>query len=312
MLSAAIFSLLFLRSVLSVYELQDNSISSPFRSPFWTSYGSTIYHPQFISLTQDVQSSMGGIYNVKPIISRDWEIHIMFHVHSSDKTLFGDGFAFWYTQTPPSSGPAFGARDSFRGLGVFFDTYANQNGEHSHEHPYINAMINDGTKKYDHDRDGTLTELAGCSSNFRNREYTLAIIRYSNDQLSVSLKYHDTKDPVECFKVDGVRLPTGYYIGITAATGELSDNHDIYSVHTYDLEVVHPDQDNVDYSKIEPSANHEAPMRERVQDVPPIAKPTRWFWTIMRFAFLLSIVGVCGFFAYTYYRKRQRQLKRFY
>lgn len=40
----------------------------------------------------------------------------------------------------------------------------------------------------------------------------------------------------ECFSVEGVRLPTGYYFGMSAATGDLSDNHDIVGVRFYELE----------------------------------------------------------------------------
>ena len=40
-----------------------------------------------------------------------------------------------------------------------------------------------------------------------------------------------------CFSVQGVRLPTGYYFGMTAATGDLSDNHDIMSVRLYELDL---------------------------------------------------------------------------
>ena len=32
-----------------------------------------------------------------------------------------------------------------------------------HDHPYISAMINNGTLQYDHDRDGTHSQIAGCS-----------------------------------------------------------------------------------------------------------------------------------------------------
>ena len=32
-----------------------------------------------------------------------------------------------------------------------------------HEHPYISAMIGNGSVHYDHDRDGTLSQVAGCS-----------------------------------------------------------------------------------------------------------------------------------------------------
>ncbi|CAH8554699.1 unnamed protein product [Schistosoma mattheei] len=226
----------FSKVVHSSYHIRDNSLVPPYSGPHWVPYGSTIIEPQFVRLTSDVKSNQGGIFNIKPLFARDWEVVILFHVHSP-KTLVGDGFAFWYTQHPPSSGPAFGSRDKFRGLAVFFDTYANQNGEHSHEHPYVSAMINDGSKHYDHDKDGTLTELSGCSSNFRNNDYSMATIRYANNQLKVSLKYQGATDPVDCFTVDGVRLPTGYFIGISAATGDLSDNHDVYSIHTYELDV---------------------------------------------------------------------------
>ena len=34
----------------------------------------------------------------------------------------------------------------------------------------------------------------------------------------------------DCMEVSGVRLPTGYYFGISSSTGELSDIHDVISV----------------------------------------------------------------------------------
>lgn len=41
----------------------------------------------------------------------------------------------------------------------------------------------------------------------------------------------------ECLKVNGIKLPTGYYFGISATTGDLSDNHDILSVKLYELDL---------------------------------------------------------------------------
>lgn len=41
----------------------------------------------------------------------------------------------------------------------------------------------------------------------------------------------------ECFQVKGVKLPTGYYFGVTATTGDLSDNHDILSIRLFELDV---------------------------------------------------------------------------
>lgn len=39
-----------------------------------------------------------------------------------------------------------------------------------------------------------------------------------------------------CFTVEGVRLPTGYFFGASATTGDLSDNHDIIAVKMYELD----------------------------------------------------------------------------
>jgi hypothetical protein len=36
--------------------------------------------------------------------------------------------------------------------------------------------------------------------------------------------------------VDEIRLPTGYYIGISGTTGDLSDNHDILSIRLFELD----------------------------------------------------------------------------
>lgn len=105
-----------------------------------------------------------------------------------------------------------------------------------HQHPYISAMVNNGTLSYDHDRDGTLTQLAGCEAKFRNVAYdTYLSIRYENDVLTLSTDIENRNEWKECFKVAGVRLPTGYYFGASAETGDLSDNHDIMTFRFYEV-----------------------------------------------------------------------------
>ena len=45
-------------------------------------------------------------------------------------------------------------------------------------------MVNNGSLHYDHDRDGTHTQLAGCESKFRNSDHdSFVSIRYENDRL---------------------------------------------------------------------------------------------------------------------------------
>ena len=191
---------------------------------------------------------------------------------------------------PTCPGPVFGSRDYFTGLGIFFDTYSNHNGPHDvsalpslpspppvaclwvgglavltpsspvaqHEHPFISAMVNNGSLHYDHDRDGTHSQISGCHCEFRAQPHnTYAIISYMDGVLAVSVPFpprvcpgHPSPPPLlqvhtsvdgtndwnECFVVDNINLPTGYYFGFTAATGELADNHDIISVRVFDVD----------------------------------------------------------------------------
>lgn len=46
-------------------------------------------------------------------------------------------------------------------------------------------MINNGSLSYDHDRDGTHTQLAGCEAKFRNYDHDTHIsVRYEKDVLT--------------------------------------------------------------------------------------------------------------------------------
>ena len=84
-------------------------------------------------------------------------------------------------------------------------------------------MVNNGSLHYDHDRDGTHTELAGCEAPFRNKDFdTYVAVRYQNYKLTVSTDIENKNQWHECFTVNNVRLPTGYFFGFSAATGELS------------------------------------------------------------------------------------------
>ena len=62
-----------------------------------------------------------------------------------------------------------------------------------HNHPYVSAMINNGSMSYDHDRDGSHHMIGGCEVKFRNFAHdTYLNIRYENDILTgtyISKKY---------------------------------------------------------------------------------------------------------------------------
>lgn len=55
-----------------------------------------------------------------------------------------------------------------------------------HTHPYVSAMVNNGTIHYDHDNDGGHNEIGGCEASFRNKDFdTFLAIRYENYKLTV-------------------------------------------------------------------------------------------------------------------------------
>ncbi|XP_035207421.1 vesicular integral-membrane protein VIP36-like, partial [Stegodyphus dumicola] len=255
--------------------------------PFWDFTGSVMITNHYIRLTPDLQSRRGAIWNNVPCNVKNWELQVHFKIYGKGKELYGDGMALWYTKQPLTSGPVFGSVDYFNGLGIFLDTYANQNGHHNHGHPYISAMVNNGTLHYDHDRDGTHTELAGCDAKFRNSDHDTHIsVRYEKDVLTVSTDIEGKNAWRECFSVKGVRLPTGYYFGASATTGDLSDNHDIISIRLFELEV--PDEKEEDRSKIAPEAAFFAPPRDHVDDPPPPMSGTKLFLIIV-----CALLGLC-------------------
>jgi mannose-binding lectin 2 len=171
-------------------------------------------------------------------------------------------------------------------------------------------MVNNGSLHYDHDRDGTHTVINGCESPFRARETdTLVAIRYQNDRLTISTDIEGKNVWKECFTASDVRLPTHYYFGFSAATGDLSDNHDIISVHTYQLDSTEQRRTE-DRRGIIPSAPKAEPEREHVNDENGSS------WSALKIFFLIIfLIIVClavGVGAYYYMSQRQYQRTRFY
>ena len=95
-----------------------------------------------------------------PLTATNWEVEVEFKIHGSGH-LHGDGFALWVTKDRATTGPVFGSKDRFEGLGVFFDTY--KNNRPGITFPYVMAMIGDGQTSYDQANDGKANEIGGCS-----------------------------------------------------------------------------------------------------------------------------------------------------
>ena len=168
--------------------------------------------------------------------------------------------------------------------------------------------MNNGSLHYNHDDDGIDINLAGCSAEIHNRDTDSSIaIRYENDRLTVSLDIHGQDTWTECFSINGIELPTHYYLGFSAATGELSDNHDIISVRTYQLDSSES-RASQDRKSIVPSA----PTNNTAELVDPNPKSSSWS-ALKIFLIVVVVIVICviGIGAYIYSQNRRRG-PRFY
>jgi len=137
-----------------------------------------------IRLAPSLRSQKGAIWTKQPVSFDWWEVEIAFRVSGRGR-VGADGLvrnilchsyfseqqfinsfsgriltvvvelmidvsfqAFWYTVNKGAyDGPVFGSSDKWIGLGVFFDSFDNDN---KHNNPYISAVLNDGTREFDH------------------------------------------------------------------------------------------------------------------------------------------------------------------
>ncbi|XP_064421629.1 VIP36-like protein [Latimeria chalumnae] len=277
----------------------------------WDLLGSTMVTTQYVRLTPDMQSKQGAIWSRLPCYLRDWELQVHFKVHGQGKkNLNGDGFAIWFTKDKMQQGPVFGSKDKFVGLAVFVDTYPNEEKQHERTFPFISAMVSNGSLNYEHERDGKTTELGGCTALVRNLNHdTFLVIRYVKRRLTVMIDIDGKHEWRDCLDIPGVRLPRGYYFGTSAATGDLSDNHDIISLKLYELTVERtPQEESLDKEVFIPSVDN---MKLGTDDLysEPMSGITVFF--IIFFGLLgLMVVAVVGVIAYNKWQEQSR--KHFY
>eukprot|EP00008_Paramoeba_atlantica_P014363 CAMPEP_0201491984 /NCGR_PEP_ID=MMETSP0151_2-20130828/32002_1 /ASSEMBLY_ACC=CAM_ASM_000257 /TAXON_ID=200890 /ORGANISM="Paramoeba atlantica, Strain 621/1 / CCAP 1560/9" /LENGTH=461 /DNA_ID=CAMNT_0047878623 /DNA_START=57 /DNA_END=1442 /DNA_ORIENTATION=- len=205
--------------------------------PFWTMLGDAFANEDFVRLTPDRQSKSGAIWNSQRLIWKNWEIMIKFNVNGVG-SVGADGFAFWLAREVNILGNFFGYQERFTGIGVVIDTYDNDG---TGMHPLITVLQNDGRKTYDHHHEGgkhvaSDMELGHCGARLRNlRTPTLLKVKYEKQTLTIETKAEDDEHWTHCVQVNTV-VDTGMYMGLSAATGHLADNHDIYGVTIRNLD----------------------------------------------------------------------------
>ncbi|KPM37298.1 hypothetical protein AK830_g9279 [Neonectria ditissima] len=212
-------------------------LDSDMQSRWYDFGGDTIVRTDsYIRLTSDRPSQSGWMYSRVPLTATNWQVEVEFKI-SGKNQLYGDGLAMWITRQRAQAGTVFGGPDKFEGLGIFIDTY--KNNRPGVVFPYVSAMFGDGQISYDKAHDGKSTELAGCSARgIRHASVPtkLRLTYFQDKQLKLELQYKDEDDWMLCFESEEPpAIPNIAYVGFTAETGELSDNHDIISVTAKNL-----------------------------------------------------------------------------
>ena len=233
----------------------------------------------------------------------NWEIEVEYKIHGKNQ-LYGDGFAFWLTKQRAQQGPVFGSADNFEGLGIFFDTY--KNNRPGVVFPYVMAMIGDGKTAYQKDTDGKENEFAGCSARgIRGATVpTRFKLTYFQDKyLKLELQYKAEGEWTLCFETsEPPAIPQVAYLGFSAETGELSDNHDIISVSAKNLY-------SASSSKITPGSG-----RRKGTKSPGARKGEKksgsWTWFFLKIVLFVLAVGG-AYVGYTAYRTQSRRSHRF-
>eukprot|EP00924_Labyrinthula_sp_SR-Ha-C_P011107 snap_masked-scaffold_51-processed-gene-1.25-mRNA-1 protein AED:1.00 eAED:1.00 QI:0/-1/0/0/-1/1/1/0/493 len=219
-------------------------------------FGDAFIKGDSVKVTDDSQSQKGAIWSKESYElskSNDMQIDLKFRVGGRKDALFGDGFALWFVtkRYRGVGGNALGGPNKWDGLGVFFDTFKNDE-LRGKKHPYVYAVMNDGKTNYGDIKSKDI-EGQGCHIPMRTKtsedmEATIARVTYRKRTLSLVLQPFGASDWVQCFQVEEVDLPSSGFLGVTAMTGEVTDNHQMISVELFNRIFIDPYKKAIEYN----------------------------------------------------------------
>lgn len=111
--------------------------------------------------------------------------------------------------------------------------------------------------------------------------------------------YKSAEEWTECFETSAIKLPQITYLGFSAETGELTDNHDIISVQAYNMHM----RQNPDAGK--GGKERKAKVESKPYNPGGEKEPGSWKWFLIKVV-LLGVVVVGSYVGYTVYRTSRR------
>lgn len=128
---------------------------------------------------------------------------------------------------------------------------------------------------------------------------------YQEESLKVELQYQNPDQWDPCFETGPIALPTVAYLGFSAETGELHDNHDIIALETFNMHV----RDTSEAARAEARKAAMSKGSQKQQQVynrgAHRQKSRGWWWFFLKvIVFLVVVVG--GYVGFTMYRSSRR------
>ncbi|KAG9205067.1 hypothetical protein G6514_009526 [Epicoccum nigrum] len=182
------------------------------------------YHPQLLSdrviLTPPYPGSKrGALWANSPMHhSGDWTAELDFRATGMERG--GGNLQLWYIKESHAHDKpnSLYTTPKFDGLVLVVDQYEGHGGS-------VRGFLNDGTIDFRSHPDVDQLAFGKCDYAYRNRGY-----------LS-KLKLHQTSNLLEvivdgetCFKTDKVKLPSDYYLGVSASSAENPDSFEVHKL----------------------------------------------------------------------------------
>ena len=172
-------------------------------------------------------NTSGAVFFNQPInlsICNKWKAEFDFRMFDGNGA---DGLAFCFLEVPPAgfvTGGGLGIPSSANGLKICFDTYNNCVSPSTTRVPKVEIRWGVGYNECW--SQPTLENTSGEISFIRSNDYNRALIEYDNGNISVSVNGKLLLTGNQSFNFTG-------YLGFTASTGGLRDNHSIKNVIVY-------------------------------------------------------------------------------
>lgn len=291
-------------------------------SRFYDFGGSTfIKSDSYIRLTADSQDQRGWIASNR-LLPEQFLLEMEFQIHGHGNSMYGDGMALWMLKEPPrEAGGVFGLKDYFDGSAIAIDTYKN-NGP-GRIFPYLQLLRGDGQTRYDQENDGRANEVAGWSVRGIHNAKALSKMRLTYVRgkfLSVEMDYRGRGKYEKCFEVEDYDLGDTAYLALSAQTGELSENHDIHSLHVYQLAKPPRGFADVDYhfngnknARYDPNSRNTASTNRKSSYETSEGGFFAGVWALIKLIFKMILFGAVLYAGYVGYRawRRNQKSKRY-